>query len=98
MDPKDLTCIESTLHYFVKYCEKYGVTPTIIFDRQLWNEAFKMINRKPTNHILKKIVVILGKFHVEFSELGNIGTLMEGSGLEEAFEKIFAKNSILLPQ
>ena len=94
MDPKDLTCIESTLHYFADYCQKYGITPIVTFDRQLWNEAFKLIKSKPDTNLLKNIVLLLGCFHVELSFLGTIGTLMEGSGIEDGLEQIVAKNSI----
>ena len=94
MDPKDITCIESTLYYFAEYCHKYGITPIVTFDRQLWNEAFKLIKSKNSNDQLKNIVLMLGCFHVELSFLGAIGTLMEGSGLEDGLEQIVAKNSI----
>ena len=94
LDPTDNTCLWSTLNYFVDYCERYRVIPFLTFDRQLWDKAFKMIQAAPHGHRVKTIRLILGLFHVELSFLGAVGTLMEGSGLQEALEQIIAKNSV----
>ena len=37
---------------------------------------------------------MLGLFHVELSFLGSIGTIMDSTGIEDAFEEFIAKNSI----
>ena len=36
----------------------------------------------------------LGTFHLLMSFLGSIGKLMKGSGLEQAFEQVYAPNSV----
>ena len=41
-----------------------------------------------------QIVCWLGGFHILISFLGNIGNLMNGSGLEEAFEEVYSKDTI----
>ena len=53
-----------------------------------------MIHVASEGHRVKKIRLILGLFHVELSFLGAVGTLMEGSGLQEALRQIIAKNSV----
>ena len=90
LDPTDNTCLWSTRNYFVDYCERYRVIPFLTFDRRLWDKAFKMIQAAPDGHRVKKIKLILELFHVELSFVGAVGTLMEGSGLQEAQEQITA--------
>ena len=56
-------------------------TPCITFDQPLWLKAVEIIIAKSMN-----IVFRFGGFHTMMSFLGRIGSMMKGSGLEEALE------------
>ena len=77
LNPADETCIYSTFLYVQSQADKLNIpTPCITFDQPLWKEAVEIIDAKSLN-----IVCRLGGFHITMSFLGNIGFLMEGSGL-----------------
>ena len=94
MEPGNLTCIYSTLHFVVSLAEKYAATPILTFDQPLWWKAMSIVENEPADSPLRSIVLKLGGFHAEMSFLGSIGRLMAGSGLQELLEKIFAKNAV----
>lgn len=91
----DPTCISSTLHFLCKEAENHGVTPVITFDQPLWWKATLIIQDEPVSSRLKKIVLILGGFHMQMSFLGSIGYLMNGTGLQECLETVYASNSVV---
>ncbi|XP_037043653.1 uncharacterized protein LOC119079700 [Bradysia coprophila] len=91
----DPTCIFSALHFLCKEAEKYGVTPIITFDQPLWWKASLIIQDEPVSSRLKKIVLLLGGFHMQMSFLGSIGYLMTGTGLQECLETVYAPNSVI---
>ncbi len=91
----DPTCINSTLHFLCNEAEKYGVTPTITFDQPLWWKSTLIIQDEPVSSRLKKIVLILGGFHMQMSFLGSIGHLMIGTGLQECLETTYGSNSVI---
>lgn len=95
MNPSDLSCIYSTLHFLCDEAEKYGLTHIITFDRPLYYKSLLIIQDEPASSRLKKIVLILGGFHMEMSFVGSIGHLMTGSGLQECFETVYASNSVV---
>ena len=41
-----------------------NVFPFLIFDRQLWDKAFEIMQGAPEGHMIKKFGLILGIFHV----------------------------------
>lgn len=91
----DPTCVNSTLHFLCQEAEKYGVTPIITFDQPLWWKATLIIQDEPASSRLKKIVLILGGFHMQMSFLGSIGHLITGTGLQECLETVSASNSVI---
>lgn len=94
LDPGDLTCIHSTLRFVSANAQQYGVTPILTFDQPLWWKAMTMIENEPNNSPLKSIIVRLGGFHTLMSFLGSIGHLMQGSGLKELLELVYAPNTV----
>jgi len=64
-------------------------TPCVTFDQPLWLKAVEIIQAKSLN-----IVCRLGGFHTMMSFIGSIGSMMKGSGLEEALEMVYGANSV----
>lgn len=95
LNASDPTCIYSTLHFLCNAAEKHGVTPIITFDQPLYWKASLLIQDEPSSSRLKKIVLILGGFHMQMSFLGSIGHIMTGTGLQECLETVYASNSVI---
>ena len=90
LNPTDETCIYSTLIYIESQAQKLNIpTPCITFDQPLWLKAVEIIRTKSMN-----IVCRLGGFHTMMSFLGSIGSMMKGSGLEEALENAYGPNAV----
>lgn len=89
------TCIYSTLMFIAKEATKNGTSAVCTFDQPLWWKARLMIEAEPVTSPIKKIVLMLGGFHLKMSYLGCIGYLMTGSGLQETLEQIYAPNSVV---
>ena len=95
MNPSDVTCVSSTLHFVSEHAKQHSIAnPIVTFDQPLWLKAFNIIQTEPANSDLRKIIVHLGAFHAEMSFLGSIGHLMAGSGLRELLELIYASNAV----
>ena len=94
LDPSNMTCISSTLHYVCNQARAYNITPVITFDQLLYWKALIIIESEPSWSPLKKIVLRLGGLHTEMSFLGCIGHLMAGSGLEQVLEVVYAENAV----
>ena len=95
MNPSDVTCVSSTLHFVSEHAKQHRIAnPIVTFDQPLWLKAFNIIQTEPANSDLRKIIVRLGAFHAEMSFLGSIGHLMAGSGLRELLELIYASNAV----
>jgi hypothetical protein len=94
MNPSDLTCINSTLHFVCEHAHDYGVVPVITFDQLLWYKATTIVENESENSPLRSIVLRLGGFHALMSFLGGIGHLMAGSGISEILEKVYASNTV----
>lgn len=89
------TCIYSTLLFVAKQAELNGTIAVLTFDQPLYWKARLIIEREPSYSPIKKIVLMLGGFHMKMSYLGCIGYLMSGSGLQEVIEQIYAPNSVI---
>ena len=94
MDPGDLTCIHSTLHFIHDHAARYQATPIITFDQPLWWKAMTIIESEAPGSPLKCIILQLGGFHVLLSFLGTTEHLMSGSGLEEILELVYVPNTV----
>ena len=78
LNPNDLGCIYSTLIFVMNEARKQKViTPCITFDQPLYWKANEIIKTERL-----EIVCRLGGFHTLMSNLGSIGKVMKGSGLE----------------
>ena len=64
-------------------------SPCITFDQPLWIKAVEIIKSKSMN-----IVCRLGGFHRMMSFMGSLGTMMKGSGLEEALGCVYGPNAV----
>ncbi|KAL8558585.1 hypothetical protein ACOMHN_046303 [Nucella lapillus] len=95
MDPTNMSCIFSTLHFVSSVASRYDCTPVLTFDQPLWWRSTMIIDEEPPNSPLCSIVLRLGGFHCQMSFLGCIGRLMAGSGLKQVLEVAFASNSVI---
>ena len=94
MDPTNMSCIYSTLHFVSSLALRYETTPVLTFDQPLWWKATMIIDNEPPDSVLRSIFLRPGGFHTEMSFLGCMGRLMAGSGLQQLLEVVFAQNSV----
>ncbi|KAL5006688.1 hypothetical protein ScPMuIL_015494 [Solemya velum] len=93
LDPNNLSTINSALHFAQHLCVKYGksVCP-VTFDQPLYIKAVDILE---VSNDLKKVFVRLGGFHILMSFMGSIGNIMSGSGLEELWESVYGRGSVV---
>ena len=94
MKPTDMTCVNSTLHFVSEHARHYGVTQVLTIDQPLWwlegNDNCRRCSRgQPSTFSHSKT---RGIPHSD--ELGSIGHLMAGTGLQELLEVKFAGNTV----
>ena len=94
MDPTDMSCVYSTLHFIATENRRQGSTPIVTFDQPLWWKSKTIILHEGEVSELKPIVLILGGFHTVMSYLGCIGHIMHCSGLKEVLELAYAENAV----
>ena len=94
LSPNDVTCIYSTLVFICDQAKRHSVTPVITFDQPLYIKAQAIISSEGPDSIIKSVVLQLGNFHTQMSFLGSMGHLMSGSGLQEAFELVYAPAAV----
>jgi len=85
MDPTDMSCIYSTLHFVAAESHRQGTTPMLTFDQPLYWKAKTIIVHEKEGSELRSIVLNLGGFHSVMSFFGCVGHVMEASGLNEVF-------------
>ena len=91
MNPNDMTCIHSTLLFTEKQSVKLNLeTACVTFDQPLWLKSVEIVMSTNLN-----IVCRLGGFHTLMSFLGSIGSIMEGSGLDEALQNCYGPNAVV---
>ena len=94
LKPSDPTCVRSTSEYIATQAEKMNQDPILTFDQQLWWVAMMVIESQPETSELRRIILMLGGFHEEMSDLGSIGNVMDGSGIKEALSTVYAEGSV----
>lgn len=94
MNPSDLSYVYSTLLFVCREARRYQRTPVLTFDQPLFWKAMTIIWNEPDNSQLKSIVIRLGAFHTEMSFLSCIGHIVEGFGIQEILEIIYATNTV----
>ena len=95
MNPSDLSCVNTTLHFVVDHAKQYDVVPVLTFDQPLWYKARMIVENEADSSPLKSIVLRLGGFHTLMSLLGCVGHFMLGTGLRDTLEKIYASNTVV---
>ena len=66
----------------------------VTFDQPLYFKAREIVSSYEEDSKLSNTVVRLGGFHLLMSFMGSIGYIMNGSGLKELFNTIYATHSI----
>ena len=90
LNSSDESCIFSTLVFIENQAKILNIpTACVTFDQPLYIKAFEIVEAKKMNIMLR-----LGGFQMLMSFLGGIGTVMKGSGLQEAMETIYAGNPV----
>ena len=78
LNPGDMTCIYSTLHYISSHARRHNVTPIVTFDQPLWLKAITVQESVPSESDIASIVLRLGGFHTMMSFLGAMGHIIAG--------------------
>ena len=68
--------------------------PVITFDQPLWWKSLAIQLSQPEGSPIRRLILIVGAFHVVISLLGSNGHLMAGSGIKELFEMINAPKAV----
>ena len=100
MDPTNISSIYSTLKFKSIHASKYDIIPVdiihvdiipvVTFDQPLYWKAEGVLQHSD----LSPMVIRLGGFHTLFSFVGSIGFTMDGSGLHQIIETIYAPNTV----
>ena len=89
------TCILSTLQYICNLASKHNAPPVVTFDQPLFWKASQIKDGVPDTSPVRDVVLLLGSFHTFMNLLGAIGTLMNGSGLNDIFDTIYGDNAVV---
>ena len=94
-NPSDPSTIFTALTFAAEECKKLNQPLcSVTFDQPLFAKAAQIVADDGLSGPLSTVVVRLGGFHLLMSFLGAIGKIMEGSGLEELWTTVYAKNSV----
>ena len=93
MNPRDKTCILSTLDYLCSLSSKHNMPTIITFDQLLFWKASETVNAVTDDGPVRDIILLLSTFHTFMNVLGAIGTLMDGTGLKEIMETVYGENA-----
>lgn len=89
------SAIFTALLFAAKECDRLGQSTCFVtFDQPLYAKASEIIASSDNNY-LQMISLRLGGFHLLMSFLGAIGYMMSGSGLEELWCLVYARNSVI---
>ena len=82
--------IYSILKFVIQQASQLNIkTPCITFDQPLFLKAFEISQSKKL-----PIIILLGDFHTLMTFLGNVGMVMNSSGLREVMETVYASNTV----
>lgn len=91
----DKTCILSTLEFLWKQATTHNIPAIVTFDQPLYWKACEIVIAAPRNSHLKEIVLRLGCFHTLMNLLGAVGSLMNGTGLQDILQLIYGENPVV---
>ncbi|KAK3924286.1 Leucine--tRNA ligase [Frankliniella fusca] len=95
LPPTNPSTIYTTLLHAAQECRKLGQDHCLItFDFPLYIKAVDILHAEPRNAELQGTILRLGGFHLLMSFLGAIGYMMAGSGIEELWQTVYAKNTV----
>ena len=92
MPATELQCVYSTMKYVEGCAIRNNTIPVCTFDQALYWKALQ-VKQSPSSD-LGQFVIRLCPFHTIMNFLGVIGYIMAGSGLFDAFECIYAANTV----
>ena len=93
LDPTRPSTVYMALCFARKECEKQGrLACPVTFDQPLYMKAAEIVAASPD---LARVFDRLGGFHMVMSYMGSIGNIRTGIGLEELWDNVHAKNSML---
>lgn len=94
--PSKEDTIYTALRLATEKCKDAGQKGCVVtFDLPLFMKAHDIISGVDSTSPVGKIVLRLGGFHLLMSFLGSIGNIMDGSGLTELLQTIYAGNSVV---
>lgn len=93
-NPSDKSTLYSALRFAAEQSRERGRSCIVTLDQPLFMKCSEIVLSADKNDILSSVIVRLGGFHLLFSFLGSVGYVMKGSGIEELWETVYAKNSI----
>lgn len=93
LEATNMTSLNSALTFAANESASRKMACIVTFDQPLFIKASEIVAAADTCSPLSRIVVRLGTFHLLMSFLGSIGNIMKGSGLEELWSTVYAKNS-----
>ena len=91
MNPGDKTCIFSILDYLCSLSSKHNIT----FDQPLFWKVSEIMNAVTDDSPIKDVILLLGTFHTFMNVLGDIGTLMDVTGLKKIIETGYGENAVV---
>lgn len=95
LQPSHPTSINTCLRFAAEECTKRQQKCIVTFDQPLFIKATDIVSQADETDVLSTVIVRLGGFHLLMSYMGAVAKIMGGSGMEEIWEKVFAKNSVV---
>ncbi|KAE8743262.1 hypothetical protein FOCC_FOCC011142 [Frankliniella occidentalis] len=95
LNPSDPSTISTCLHFAAEQARiHHQKFCPVTFDQPLFWKAAEMVSASPQNSPLRKVIVRLGGFHLLMSFMGSVGNVMSGSGVEDLWATVYAKNTV----
>ena len=82
------------MKFISNQAKKYELTPVVTFDQPLDWKAMTNIKSADQSDNVSKIILRLEGFHTVTSFLGSIGHVMNGSGLRQVMDLIYAEETV----
>ena len=93
MPASNMSCLLSTVQYISDLANKHKLPAIITFDQPLFYKASSILHQT-SDEQLKQTTLLLGSFHSLINLLGAIGTIMEGSGIENVLAQIYDESTV----
>ncbi|GBN52973.1 hypothetical protein AVEN_47393-1 [Araneus ventricosus] len=94
LQPSDPTSINTCLHFAAEECRKQQQRCIVTFDLSLFIKAIDIVSQADEIDELSNVIIRLGGFHMLMSYMEAVDKIMGGSGLEEMWYEVFAKNAV----